>query len=206
MNQLDRRDHRRPRRQDHAEVPDVGGWPGARLVFAREGRETVTSAGSAGPHLGGTGWTGRLLFCSARRGYGSPYCPCDTSIVETPTSARSRRHERDSPACDRRHRNGDNLIVRSSASSVPRGRPSPGALHSQRRADRVGDRPSFTAMGRDTAWVDDQDPNHRARRVAPNAAFSAAYSREGSWGSASGDSPRRKLTSTLLTSPPPNSA
>ena len=49
-------------------------------------------------------------------------------------------------------------------------------------------------------------PNQRARRLAPNSSFSAAYSREGSFRSATGASPPRKLTSTLLTSPSPNSA
>ena len=51
-----------------------------------------------------------------------------------------------------------------------------------------------------------QRPNQRARRVAPNSAFSAAYASEGSLRAATGDGPPRKLTSTLLTSPSPNSA
>ena len=51
-----------------------------------------------------------------------------------------------------------------------------------------------------------QRPNQRARRVAPNCSFSRAYSRDGSYRWASGPSPLRKLTSTLLTSPAPNSA
>lgn len=51
-----------------------------------------------------------------------------------------------------------------------------------------------------------QPPNQRLRRLAPNSAFAAAYSREGSLRSATGASPPRKLISTLLTSPSPNSA
>ena len=56
------------------------------------------------------------------------------------------------------------------------------------------------------ASAQDQSPNQRARLVAPNSSFSAAYSRDGSnrWAAAAG--PLRKLTSTLLTSPSPNSA
>ena len=51
-----------------------------------------------------------------------------------------------------------------------------------------------------------QRPNQRARRDAPNSAFSAANASEGSLRAATGDGPPRKLTSTLLTSPAPNSA
>jgi hypothetical protein len=52
----------------------------------------------------------------------------------------------------------------------------------------------------------DQSPNQRARLVAPNSSFSAANSREGSCRSAAACGPLRKSTSTLLTSPSPNSA
>lgn len=51
-----------------------------------------------------------------------------------------------------------------------------------------------------------QRPNQRALRVDPNSCFSRANSTAGSWHCASGLSPRRKLTSTLPTSPSPNSA
>src|SRR5689334_16914628 len=56
-------------------------------------------------------------------------------------------------------------------------------------------------MAASAALVLHARPNQRARRTAPNSSFSAAYSREGSWRWAAGASPRRKLTSTLLTSP-----
>ena len=49
-------------------------------------------------------------------------------------------------------------------------------------------------------------PNQRARLVAPNSCFSAAYSRDGSFRCAAAAGPPRKLTATLLTSPSPNSA
>jgi hypothetical protein len=52
----------------------------------------------------------------------------------------------------------------------------------------------------------DQSPNQRARLVAPNSSFSAAYSRVASYRWAAVAGPLRKLTSTLLTSPSPNSA
>jgi hypothetical protein len=52
----------------------------------------------------------------------------------------------------------------------------------------------------------DQSPNQRARLVAPNSSFSAAYSRVASYRWAAAAGPLRKLTSTLLTSPSPNSA
>lgn len=52
----------------------------------------------------------------------------------------------------------------------------------------------------------DQSPNQRARLTAPNSSFSAANSRDGSWRWAAAAGPLRKFTSTLLTSPSPNSA
>ena len=66
--------------------------------------------------------------------------------------------------------------------------------------------PRFRGVQVSTERSRDQAPNQRARRVAPNSAFSAAYASEGSLRAATGDGPPRKLTSTLLTSPPPNSA
>ena len=51
-----------------------------------------------------------------------------------------------------------------------------------------------------------QSPNQRVRLVAPKTSFSAAISRDGSWRCAAAAGPARKLTSTLLTSPSPNSA
>ena len=52
----------------------------------------------------------------------------------------------------------------------------------------------------------DQSPNQRARLAAPYSCFSAVYSRDASWRCASAAGPLRKSTSTLLTSPSPNSA
>jgi hypothetical protein len=51
----------------------------------------------------------------------------------------------------------------------------------------------------------DQGPNHRCRRVEPNASFSAASSGDGPTRRAVGFGPPRKFASTLPTAPPPNS-
>src|SRR5205823_5648913 len=51
----------------------------------------------------------------------------------------------------------------------------------------------------------DQDPNQRARRVEPNASFSAASSRDGPTSRAVGAGPPRKFASTFPTSLRPNS-